>query len=161
MSWKRLILRASIGLLVLLVSTPPVSYSQTSKAASPFTKAQLDQMVAPIALYPDSLLAQILMASTYPLEVVQADRWEKKYGKLKGDARKAELAKVDWDASVKGLIPFPEVLSMMKRTARLDPKVGRRLPGAEGRRDGLGPGTARQGVLTERPQEHQGTKGGR
>jgi Protein of unknown function (DUF3300)/Chaperone of endosialidase len=75
--------------------------------------AQLDQLVAPIALYPDPLLAQVLMASTYPLEVVQADRFAKANKKFKGDKLKEALAKQDWDASVKELVSTPAVLAMM------------------------------------------------
>jgi hypothetical protein len=75
--------------------------------------AQLDQLVAPIALYPDPLLAQVLMASTYPLEVVQADRWAKSNKSLKGDKLSNALAKQDWDASVKELVSTPTVLDMM------------------------------------------------
>jgi uncharacterized membrane protein YgcG len=75
--------------------------------------AQLDQLVAPIALYSDPLLAQVLMASTYPLEVVQADRWAKANKSLKGDALTATLDKQDWDASVKQLVSTPTVLAMM------------------------------------------------
>jgi hypothetical protein len=74
---------------------------------------QLDQLVAPIALYPDSLLAQVLMASTYPLEVVQADRFAKGNKALKGDQLSDALAKQDWDASVKELVSTPTVLAMM------------------------------------------------
>ena len=74
---------------------------------------QLDQLVAPIALYPDPLLAQVLMASTYPLEIVQAERWAKANKSLKGDALTAALDKQDWDASVKQLVSTPTVLSMM------------------------------------------------
>ena len=74
---------------------------------------QLDQLVAPIALYPDPLLAQVLMASTYPLEVVQADRWAKANKSLKGDKLTAALEKQDWDASVKQLVSTPTVLAMM------------------------------------------------
>jgi len=70
-------------------------------------------MLAPVALYPDSLLAQILMAATYPLEVVQADRWVKANRNLKGDPLNDALDKKDWDPSVKALVPFPQVLSMM------------------------------------------------
>jgi hypothetical protein len=76
-------------------------------------QAQLDQLVAPIALYPDPLLAQVLMASTYPLEVVQADRWAKTNKSFKGDALTAALTKQDWDPSVKELVSTPTVLSMM------------------------------------------------
>jgi Protein of unknown function (DUF3300) len=66
--------------------------------------AQLDQLVAPTALYPNPLLAQVLMASTSPLEVVHADRFAKANKKLKGDRLKEALNKQDWDASVKELV---------------------------------------------------------
>ena len=68
---------------------------------------QLDQLVAPIALYPDPLLAQVLMASTYPLEVVQADRFAKANNSIKGDKLTAALDKQDWDPSVKQLCRRP------------------------------------------------------
>jgi hypothetical protein len=74
---------------------------------------QLDQIVAPIALYPDTLLAEVLMASTYPLEVVEADRWASANKNLKGDALKAAADKQDWDDSIKSLVATPSVLSMM------------------------------------------------
>src|SRR5665648_391412 len=67
-------------------------------------EAQLDQLVAPIALYSDPLLAQVLMASTYPLEVVQADRWAKTNAGLKGEALTAALGKQSWDDSIKSLL---------------------------------------------------------
>jgi len=78
-----------------------------------FKQEELDQMLAAIALYPDALLSQILMASTYPLEVVQADRWKKQNKDLKGDALTAALEKQAWDPSVKSLVNFPQTLSMM------------------------------------------------
>ena len=78
--------------------------------------AQLDQLVAPIALYPDTLLAQVLMASTYPLEVVQADRFAEANKSLKGDALESALAKQDWDASVKQLVATPTVLDMIMKS---------------------------------------------
>ena len=64
-------------LLAILLAVPPVVLAQDSKAAAAkrFSQEELDQILAPVALYPDSLLAQALMASTYPLEVVMADRW--------------------------------------------------------------------------------------
>ena len=67
-------------------------------------QAALDQLVAPIALYPDTVLAQVLMASTYPLEVVQAARWQAANKKLKGDQLQQAADKQDWDASVKALV---------------------------------------------------------
>ena len=79
---------------------------------------ELDQLVAPIALYPDALLAEVLMASTYPLEVVQADRWVQENKNLKGDALKAATDKQAWDDSLKSLVATPSVLTMM--SAKLD-----------------------------------------
>ena len=78
-----------------------------------FTTEQLEQMLAPIALYPDDLLAQILMAATYPLEIVQADRWVKANPDLKGDAAAKALEAEDWDPSVKSLVAVPDVLGLL------------------------------------------------
>jgi hypothetical protein len=79
------------------------------------TQAQLEQLVAPIALYPDPLLAQILMASTYPLEVVEAARWVSTPANraLSGDALTNALQAQNWDPGVKALVPFPRVLQNM------------------------------------------------
>ena len=80
-----------------------------------FNIAQLDAMLAPIALYPDALLTQILMASAYPLQVIAAARWlEQGDNKnLKGDALAKALERETWDPSVKSLAPFPQVIAMM------------------------------------------------
>src|SRR5262249_1843547 len=90
---------------------PGPSASQTSDQL--LKPEQLDALVAPIALYPDNLLSLILMASTYPLEVVQADRWSKENKNLKGDELKAAAEKQSWDDSVKSLTATPDVLAMM------------------------------------------------
>ena len=84
-----------------------------SAGAKSFSQQELDQLVAPIALYPDTVLAQVLMASTYPLEVVQAARWQAANKKLKGNQLQQAADKQDWDASVKALVTAPNVLSMM------------------------------------------------
>ncbi len=80
-----------------------------------FSTEQLDQMLAPVALYPDEVLANVLMASTYPLDVVQAARWraEPSNKKLKGDALAKALEGKAWDPSIKALTLFPEVLDLM------------------------------------------------
>lgn len=74
---------------------------------------QLEQLVAPIALYPDALLAQILMASTYPLDVVQANRWLGEHEALEGDDLQKAVDQAQWDDSVKALVFFPSVLGFM------------------------------------------------
>ena len=78
-----------------------------------FAQQELDQMLAPIALYPDSLLSQILMASTYPIEVVQAARWSRANPGLSGDAAVRAVGQQNWDPSVKSLVAFPQIISMM------------------------------------------------
>lgn len=101
-------------LLVLMLAVPAAFAQDKPPADAPaFTQAELDQMLAPIALYPDSLLSQILMAATYPLEAVEAARWSKEHPDIKGaDAVKA-VDDRNWDPSVKSLVAFPQILSMM------------------------------------------------
>ena len=82
-------------------------------AEKSFSQQDLDRLLAPIALYPDSLLAQILMASTYPLEVVEAARWSKTNAKLTGKALEDALAPQRWDPAVKALVSVPQVLKQM------------------------------------------------
>lgn len=90
----------------------------------PLKQEELDQLIAPIALYPDSLVSQILMASTYPLEVVEADRWSKQNSTLKGDALAKALESQTWDPSVKSLVNFPQVLTMMSDKLDMTVKLG-------------------------------------
>ena len=99
-----------IMILALCTAAPRPALAQGNAKLS---AGQLDQLVAPIALYPDSLLAQALMASTYPLEVVEAARWVKANPNLKGDELDKALQKQSWDPSVKSLATFPQVLQMM------------------------------------------------
>ncbi len=86
--------------------------------------AELDALVAPIALYPDPLLANVLMASTYPLEVVRAERWLNENKSLKEDALMAAAEKQAWDASVKSLVAAPAVLQMMSERLDWTQKLG-------------------------------------
>src|SRR5262249_8903395 len=89
---------------------PPQPPPQAQQA---LTQQQLQQLVAPIALYPDALLAQVLTASTYPLEVAMAARWSEKNSDVKGLALEDAMQKQPWDASIKGLTAVPQVLAMM------------------------------------------------
>ncbi len=113
-------------LIVILVSMMAAPQGTLGQQAEPpvFKPEELEQLLAPIALYPDSLLAQIFMASTYPLEVVQADRWAKQNKDLKGDALTAALEKQPWDPSVKSLVNFPQVLAMMSEKLDWTQKLG-------------------------------------
>ena len=100
--------------LDVLAQTPPAIPAQPA-AAQPFSTEQLDALVASIALYPDDLLTQLLMASTFPLEVVTAARWveDPAHKSLSGDALAKALVAESWDPSVKSLVPFPVVLATM------------------------------------------------
>jgi len=104
-------------LLSLAIAFPlaPVRAEQAAQpaAAPTYTQAELDQMLAPIALYPDELLSQVLIAATYPLEVVQAARWSRAHPGLKGDEAVQAAAGEDWDPSVKSLVAFPDLLQRM------------------------------------------------
>ena len=93
--------------------TPPPSQPASAPAQQLLAAGQLDALVAPIALYPDALLSEILMAATYPLEVVAADRWVNANKSLQGDALKAALDQQNWDDSIKSLAATPDVLDMM------------------------------------------------
>jgi Protein of unknown function (DUF3300) len=103
---------------------PQPAEQGAAPAAAPFKPEELEQIVAPIALYPDALLAQIFMASTYPLEIVQAARWSKEHPDVKGDAVAKEMESQAWDASVKSLVAFPDVLTMMNEKIDWTQKLG-------------------------------------
>jgi hypothetical protein len=94
----------------VFAQSPPTS---SSPAQNKLSKEKLEQIVAPIALYPDALLAQVLMASTYPLEIVQAARWSAANPSLKGKTLEDALQKQTWDPSVKSIVAVPSVLKMM------------------------------------------------
>ncbi len=123
-------LRAVMYAFAILAVAPSLTLAQveggaaaTSNAAA-FKPEELEQLVAPIALYPDSLVSQILMASTYPIEIVYADRFVKANKNLKGDALTTALEKETWDASVKSLVNFPDVVTMMSEKLDWTQKLG-------------------------------------
>ncbi|HLQ90885.1 MAG TPA: DUF3300 domain-containing protein, partial [Xanthobacteraceae bacterium] len=86
---------------------------EQQQPAEQLSPAQLDQLVAPIALYPDNLLGQILSASTYPLEVVMAARWSAGNAQVTGQALENAMQSQPWDPSVKALAAVPQALKMM------------------------------------------------
>ena len=113
--------------------------------STPLKQQELDELLAPIALYPDALLAQMLMASTYPLEMVEAARWQKANPNLKDKALEDALQEQTWDPSVKSLVAVPQVLKMMNEKLDWTQKLGDAfLARAEGG-DGDGAGAAQEG----------------
>jgi Protein of unknown function (DUF3300) len=108
-------------------TAPPAQASTQAPPAPPYTQqtaAQLQQLVAPIALYPDSLVAQILSASTFPEQVVEADRWVQANPDLKGDALGKAVDQQPWDPSVKALTAFPSVLGNMDKNLSWTSSLG-------------------------------------
>jgi len=131
--------RAAVAATLVMFALSPVAGGQAPPpapatpgapppAASPgqktFSQEELDQVVAPVALYPDELLVQVLMASTYPLDIVQADRWVKANPKVKDKALEDALQQQPWDPAVKSLAVFPQVLSMMSEKLDWTQKLG-------------------------------------
>src|SRR5712692_11875612 len=122
-------LRIMAQVLPFLLMTPGLALAQAppnraeaaaalnpaNPAAARYSRQQIDQMVAPIALYPYQLLSQVLMAATYPPQIVEAAQWLKdpNNAALKGDALVAALQPLPWDPSVKALIVFPQIVVMM------------------------------------------------
>ncbi len=136
-SWKCV----TVGLVAICIILPapilaqeipaPISKPETSvqvsnkeEPAQVFKQEELDQLLAPIALYPDNVITLVLISSTYPLEVVQAERWMKKNKDLKGDALKTALDKQSWDDSVKALVTIPDVVNMMSEKLEWTQKLG-------------------------------------
>jgi hypothetical protein len=130
------LLRSTLVALACVTLVTPAFAQNTAPAAAPpapgaaapsaksFTQEELDQLLAPVALYPDALLAQVLMASTYPLDIVAADRWVKANPGLKDKALEDALQKQAWDPSVKSLAVFPQVLAMMSEKLDWTQKLG-------------------------------------
>jgi hypothetical protein len=122
---KRRCTRLLVWLLVLLLTLPGGGFAQgDGEAPAVFGQEELDRMLAPIALYPDSLLVQILMASTYPLEVAVAAQWVAVNPDLAGDPLAEALEQKDWDPSVKSLVNFPTVLATMNERLEWTQRLG-------------------------------------
>jgi hypothetical protein len=99
-------------------------YQQPQPAAQPFTAEQLEEMLAPIALYPDGLLAQVLAAATYPDQVSVADQWLRAQGYASADQIAGAAQAQNWDPSVKALTAFPQVLAEMNQNLAWTTDVG-------------------------------------
>jgi uncharacterized membrane protein YgcG len=97
---------------------------QGAPQGQPLSPEELGQMVAPIALYPDALIAQILAASTYPTQVVEADRWVQAQGNMPADQLGAAANQQNWDPGVKALVAFPSVLAQMDKNIQWTTDLG-------------------------------------
>jgi hypothetical protein len=127
MTTTRMILRSLPWIIIAILFLPGGIGAQDNGYEDdyvPFRKEELTQMLAAIALYPDPLVAQILMASTYPLELVEADQWLKRNRGLKGDPLDKALLEKSWDPSVKSLCHFPDLLDSLSSKLDQTRKLG-------------------------------------
>ena len=117
---------ALAGAAAFAQEPPPPAEGAQPPPAQLLTPAQLDTLVAPVALYPDNLLAQILAASTYPLEVVEANQWLQQNQNKKWSVKKQvdEARKQNWDPSVQALVAFPDVLTRLNQDVRWTTDLG-------------------------------------
>ncbi|MBS0525571.1 MAG: DUF3300 domain-containing protein [Proteobacteria bacterium] len=115
----------TLSVFVLASSVVRGAWAQAqAQGTKSFKPEELDQMLAPIALYPDPLLSQILMAAGYPLEIVEAARWQQANSTLKGDAAVQAVKDKEWDTSVKSLVAFPDVLKQLNEHLDWTQKLG-------------------------------------
>jgi hypothetical protein len=121
---KTLIRKLASGFFALFAALAFAQGGAQAQPAYAFSQQELDQMLAPIALYPDALLSQILMAATYPMEVIEAARWAGTHPELSGDAAVRAAATESWDPSVKSLVAFPQVLSRMAENLQWTQALG-------------------------------------
>jgi hypothetical protein len=108
------------ALLAVAVAMSPVKAEERKS----FSQAELDQTLAPVALYPDALLSQVLMAATYPLEIVEAARWSRANPGIQGDEAVSAVQEKDWDPSVKSLVAFPNLLARMDENLEWTRRLG-------------------------------------
>lgn len=130
----RLALSGMAVIMLAMLVMPTGNLAQESGDADRsyrFSKEELTQMLAPIALYPDALTAQILMASTYPLEVVEADRWRDQNSQLSESELDSALQDKPWDPSIKALCHFPQILSSLSDKLDQTRKLGDAFLGQE------------------------------
>ena len=112
------------ALFVISAQTPPPYSQAVPPQTQTFTADQLTNLVAPIALYPDGLLSQVLVASTYPLEVVEAQQWLQRNPTLRGTQLTDAAKQQSWDPSVQALVAFPDVLNGLNQDIRWTRDLG-------------------------------------
>jgi hypothetical protein len=115
---------ALCALVIVGLVTGPAARAQIQETTVLSEAERLDQIVAPVALYPDTVLTQVFMAATYPLEVVEADRFARDNPRLSAEAAEAALRDRNWDPSVKALVAYPDVLKMMSENLQWTRDLG-------------------------------------
>ena len=123
---------AAIGVMFFLMhpatgqnQPPPPPINPTGATVTQTSSAQqLDDLVAPIALYPDPLVGEALAASTYPIEIAEADQWLRDHPKWKPSKLMDEAKKQNWDPSVQGLVAFPQVLGFLSQNMSWTTQLG-------------------------------------
>lgn len=113
-----------ITLGIFLIFSTLLAQAESQTEIEPFSQAELEQILAPIALYPDTVLSHILIAATYPLEIIQAERWTVKNPDYDGSDAVQAVESKDWDPSVKALVAFPEVLKRLSENLEWTQKLG-------------------------------------
>jgi hypothetical protein len=108
----------------VVFSQEPAPPAQTSPSARPLAPDQLDTLVAPVALYPDALLSQVLVAATYPLEVAEAPQWLRQNRNLQGQQLIAAARQQNWDPSIQALVAFPDVINLLSSNIRWTTDLG-------------------------------------
>lgn len=112
--WKAAGIRLFIATVVLIGCSSAFAQNKDGQPER-ISQAELEQVLAPIALYPDTILAHILVAATYPIEVVQAERWTAANTELQGSDAVAAVEDMDWDPSVRALVAFPQILKRLSQ----------------------------------------------
>ena len=147
------------GALLAQEAATPARRSAAKPAPVKLPPDQLDSLVAPIALYPDPLLAQTLVASTYPLEIMQLQQWLAKHKDLKDKALADAVAKQPWDPSIQSMAPIPDVVKRLCGRHPVDDGSRERLPRPAERRHGRRPADAEEGPGEGRPEVQRAAEG--
>lgn len=153
----------------LLIAQNPYAFAQQPQSggvsqtqSKSYSSEQLDSLVAPVALYPDPILSQLLVASTYPLEVVEAGRWLKQHSNLKGQALADAVRQQKWDASVQALVALPDVLNRLDQDVSWTSDLGNAFLAQEAgvmqAIQRLREKASNAGVLKSTPQQTVGTE---
>ncbi|MGP0044875.1 MAG: DUF3300 domain-containing protein, partial [Syntrophobacteraceae bacterium] len=126
---KGFLKRSLIGFIIVMMVpfgalSQETANQETATSDKPYNEAQLDQMLAPIALYPDGLLDNLLDATSFPDQVAEANQWVSQNANLPKDQLNADLDNMNWDPSVKALAAFPEILTMMVDQSGWTQKLG-------------------------------------